>query len=62
MENIDRLTQRALAEVSSIHLLAEAEGEDESLERLKESTEIEIKQVDQSTTTERMSVQIVGFC
>lgn len=61
LENIDRLTQRALAEVSSIHLLAEAEGEDESLERLKESTEIEIKQVDQSTTTERMSVQIVGF-
>ncbi|MGM0293794.1 ABC transporter permease [Enterococcus mundtii] len=61
LENIDRLTQRALAEVSSIHLLAEAGEEDESLERLKESTEIEINQVDQSTMTERMSVQIVGF-
>ena len=27
LENVDRLIQRALAEVSSIHLLAEAGGE-----------------------------------
>lgn len=61
LDNVNRLVQRALAEVSSIHLLAKAGGEDEPLDRLKESTEIEINQVDQSTTTERMSVQIVGF-
>ena len=61
LNNVDRLVQRALAEVASIQSLAEAGGEGELLDRLKEPTEIEISQVDQSATTEQMSVQIIGF-